>query len=579
LTFTCHPLDGPSLENNLVLSDLYKGYDCGGETLDNTGNNRVLQRLDYWLQNCQKNHPSCARDIDSDVYPPRLLDVSKPVISLLPNTASIIGAPYVALSHSWGPNPRHLTLNAQNFAMLCESIPEDTLHPTFRNAVEVTRRLGIKYLWIDSLCIIQKDVNDWYGHVGIMGSIYENCTLNVAAAIGFDASAGCFASRDPIEFAPCVVNVRKVTSIDDANGKEPVIQREATPSPHLLAPELLFAEGIDHFHLDTRGWVCQERLLSPRTVHFAKQLFWECSESQNVCEMVPEGVFSLPKADEFSYDGEAVGIDFSWGTMQFEEKTSPYNWKTPKKEDQYERWLKTLNGYAQRKLTKSSDKLPAIGGIAKRTATVLDDEYWAGIFRKRLPDALLWSCVQERRPKHGRSNDEFFAPSWSWASINSDLDFTPLVGENHRQLCTVLGCHLQPVDPQNPFGQIHSAALTIRGPFITFHRKLLDKSDNWSYHFASLKLKGFAGKKQLLYFDFDPCTLTCADLALLVLRENARPYTYPGSGDMEEAGLVLAPDPKIPKTRFIRIGVFKGVEYDEKDRKGKYRYCKDVTIV
>jgi hypothetical protein len=563
----------------LGLLDLYRGYDYCSDTLNNTGNDKVLQRLVFWLQNCQKNHPLCARDNDPAVYPPRLLDVSKAVVFLVPDTTKIIGTPYVALSYSWGPNPQHLILTAQNITTLCECIPDDTLHPTFRNAVEITRKLGMDYLWIDSLCIIQRDVNDWLRHLPIMGSIYQNCTMNVAAAIGFDASAGCFASRNPIEVAPCVVHLQKVTSIDAANGKDPIIQRESTPSPHLLVPEPLFAEGIDHFHLDTRGWVCQERLLSPRTVHFANQLFWECSESQNVCEMVPEGAFSLPKADEFAFMGEAIGVNFSWGTMQFEERTSPYDWRTPKKEDQYERWLKTLNGYVQRKLTKSSDKLPAIGGIAKRTAVILDDEYWAGMFRKHLPDALLWSCQQERRPKHGRSNDVFFAPSWSWASLNSDLDFTPLAESNNRQLCTILGCQIDLVDAENPFGQVTSAALTLRGPFLSFRRKLLDRSENWTYHFADLHLKGFAGKGQLLYFDFDPCTLTCSDISLLVIRENSRPTTYPGSGDMEEAGLILAPDPVHPETRFIRIGVFKGIEYDEEDRKDKYKHYAEVTIV
>jgi hypothetical protein len=580
-TFTCHPLEKSSLQSSSATFDLYEGYKSGGDILNNTGNDKVLGRLNYWLQNCLKNHPSCSGDKDLDVYPPRLLDVSKPMVTLLADTSKIIGTPYSALSHSWGPDPQHLILTTENVTTLCECIPDDALHPTFRHAVDISRKLGIDYLWIDSLCIIQKNAQDWFEHLPIMGSIYQNCTINIAAAHGFDASAGCFSARNPIEIAPCVIELRKVTAIDNDDGKDPVIQREAVPSPHLLVPETLMAEGVDHFHLDTRGWVCQERLLSPRTVHFAKQLFWECSGSQNVCETIPEGVSNdiLPKQDEFPFMGEAIGTGFSWGTMEFDEITTPYSWKAPKTEDQYEQWLKTLHGYVQRMLTKSSDKLPAIGGIAKRTATVLDDEYLAGLFRSRLPDALLWSCVQERRPKHGRSGDNFFAPSWSWAGINGDLDFTPLAESKSRELCTVVECHITFIDAENSFGQVSSAALTLRGPFLSFPRRLLDDPENWVYHFGNLHLQGFAGKKQLLYFDFDPSSLTCETLSLLVIRENSRPTTYPGSGDMEEAGLILAPDPSNPETQFIRVGVFKGIEYEEEDRKDKYLRCAEVTIV
>jgi hypothetical protein len=585
IIFTCHPLDQPSPSTSTAEHDLYTAYGPDDNAFINTGNAGALGRLNYWFRNCVKNHHTCSGETDPTVYPPRLLDVSKPVVSLVRDTSTLNRAPYVALSHSWGPNPQHLILTTDNQAAMQEHIKDEALHPTFRDAVEITRKLGIDYLWIDSLCIIQAGgdhAKDWLGHAAIMGSIYQNCVINIAAAHGFDASAGCFATRDPAAVAPCEVKLRKVTAINAEDEEKPTVEREANSTTHLLVPESLFAEGVDHFHLDTRGWVCQERLLSPRTIHFAKdQLFWECSGSPNVCEMIPEGVRNdtLPKADEFLYTGDAVGTGFSWGTMQFEERTTPFSWKAPNPKEQYEWWLKTLHGYVKRSLTKSSDKLPAIGGIAERTAAALDDKYLAGLFQAQLPDALLWSCVQETRPTHARSKDSFYSPSWSWSSLNGDIDFTPLVDSESRHLCTVLGSHVHFIDPKNPFGQVSSASLKLRGPLLSFPRKLLDDPDNWVYHFGSLRLKGFVGKQQLLYFDFDPCTLGCDTLSLLAVRENSRETTYPGSGNMEEAGLILAPDPARPHTQYIRVGVFKGTEYDKEDRKKKYSHCKEVTIV
>lgn len=585
LTFTCHPLDPDVLDPDYDASQCYHGFGRGDDTLTSTGSARSLDRVRYWLQTCVNSHQRCTGDADPAVYPPRLLNLREGRVQLIVDTSNMKETPYAALSHSWGPNPQQLLLTTDNHSALSERIDEAALPPTFRDAIHITRELKIDYLWIDSLCIIQRGglhVQDWLGHSAIMGSIYQNCAVNIAAADGHDARAGCFVSRNTAEIAPCVVSLQKVTAIASADEDDPWIKCDENLTPHLLVPEPLLSGNVGQFHLDSRGWVCQERLLSPRTIYFTKdQLFWECSGSQNVCETVPEGVSNkiLPPQDEFLYGGDAIGADFGWGTMKFDEIFPPYSWKAPDPKQQYDWWLKTVHGYVRRNLTKYSDKLPAIGGIAQRTAKVLNDEYWAGMFRSHLPDALLWSCVRERRPTNAKNMDNFFAPSWSWAGLHAELDFTPLAEENNKCLCAVVGSKIELVDPENPYGQAVSASLTLRGPFLSFDRKLLDNPKNWVYHFGQLKLKGFASKKQLLYFDFDPCTLDCSSLALLVIRENARPSTYPGSGDMEEAGLVLAPIVGDGQERFIRIGVFKGVEYYEEDRKKKYKRYAEVTVV
>ncbi|KIV99386.1 uncharacterized protein PV09_08931 [Verruconis gallopava] len=585
LTFTCHPLQADDLDTGSGALNLYDGFEKGNYSLRNTGSLQSLQRVQRWLQNCVQNHKECSRDRDTAVYPPRLLCLKNSKIRLVRDTSSMIGTPYAALSHSWGPNPQQLILTTDNQYELSDAIPENVLPQTFLDAIEVTRKLDLDYLWIDSLCIIQAGSNhvaDWLGHSAIMGSIYQNCTVNIAAAHGHDARAGCFVDRDPCEIAPCVVQLRRVTRIEVGDDGEFSLCRDEEHTPHLLVPEPLLTDNVGHFHLDTRAWVCQERLLSPRTIHFGqKQLFWECGSSQNVCETVPGGVAidDLPKPDEFPYMGEAIGVGFSWGTMRFEQSVPPYSWRSPSAELQYEHWLKTLHGYVQRNLTKSSDKLPAIGGIAQKTAEVLNDTYLAGLFKSKLPDALLWSRVQKHKPTGGRSQDQFFAPTWSWASLNGDLDFTPLAEENSKQLCTIIASQIEPRDAMNPYGQILTASLTIKAPFVRFEKALLDDPKSWIYHFAQLQLKGLAGKQQLLYFDFDPCTLQCRTLFLIVLRENARPTTYPGSGNMEEAGLILAPVVEGNAECFVRIGVFKGIEYYGHQKKADYDRYAEFTII
>lgn len=588
LTFTCHPTSPPSGNGG----SFYAGFALGDTSLASTGSARCLEKINHWMKDCLQNHPLCAQDPEPAIYPSRLLDLRGPKISIVSDTSQLreTKTPYATLSYSWGPNPQQLTLTTDNQYELYAHVAEDALQPTFLDAIQVTRSLGLGFLWIDSLCIIQageEHGSDWLGQSAIMGSIYQNCAVNIAAADGRDAQAGCFMTREPRGVVPCVVELRKATVVEGAGTDNHGIKRETAPTTHLLVPEPLLGDGVGHFHLDSRAWVCQERLLSPRTVYFGRgQLFWECSSLQNVSETVPAGIAtaSLPKPDEVPYmgerigGGEAIGIDFSWGTPQFDVTIRPYGWKAPDAAHQYEWWLKILHGYVRRNLTEVSDKLLAIGAIAERTAGVLGDEYLAGLFRARMPEALLWSCARERRPREARSEKTFYAPSWSWASLTGDLDFTPLADKNSRCLSRIVSCKVDLVDPQNQYGQVREAVLAVEGPFISFDRALL--AGNWTYHFVSLKLKGFASKTQLLYFDFDPSTLECNTFSLLVLRENARPRTYPTSGDMEEAGLILAPDPKDVKDRFVRIGVFKGIEYNYNEtREWKYAEKAEVKIV
>jgi hypothetical protein len=163
--------------------------------------------------------------------------------------------------------------------------------------------------------------------------------------------------------------------------------------------------------------------------------------------------------------------------------------------------------------------------------------------------------------------------------LNGNIDFTPLVDSESRQLCKVLESQIELINPGNPYGQVRFAFLKLKGLCLPFPRSPLEDPKNWVYYFGDLRLKGLAGQNQLLYFDFDPSTLDCSTLSLFVVHENSRVTTYPGSGNMEEAGLILAPDPANPSTQFIRIGVFKGMEYEEEDRKSKYANCLEVITV
>ena len=168
---------------------------------------------------------------------------------------------YIALSHCWGQLQEDETFCTyrSNIAALCESIDFDKLPKTFQDAVTVTRELGVQYLWVDSLCIIQKDADDWDIESKKMEKVFGSAYCTIAASSAKDSTEGFLSPRSPIQYV-------KV--------------------PYTSDTSLYICDSIDNFHRDVeegelskRGWVLQERALSHRTIHFTKkQTYWECGQ-------------------------------------------------------------------------------------------------------------------------------------------------------------------------------------------------------------------------------------------------------------------------------------------------------------
>lgn len=174
-----------------------------------------------------------------------------------------ISGRYATLSHCWGENPSFFVLTSDSLRDLCINVPYDRLPKTFQDAITVTRSLGISYLWIDSLCILQSGCGsneDWQKHARLMSLIYANGAVNIAADNGASSHEGLFVSRIPELI------------------KHPIFEWLSGTSYQLC--DVKNYAAIDESVLYTRGWVFQERLLSPRVIHFGKeQVYWECRET------------------------------------------------------------------------------------------------------------------------------------------------------------------------------------------------------------------------------------------------------------------------------------------------------------
>ena len=109
--------------------------------------------------------------------------------------------PYACLSHCWGPSPRRpqsniLKTKRSTLEQFKIEVPWHELTKTFKDAIEICRRLNIDYLWIDSLCILLDSVDDWSQNATEVGSIYENALLTIAATRSKEGCEGCYSTTD-----------------------------------------------------------------------------------------------------------------------------------------------------------------------------------------------------------------------------------------------------------------------------------------------------------------------------------------------------------------------------------------------
>lgn len=269
VTLELHPLQGLHLRT----AQLAAGYEYPSKTDAES----VAKLVEFWYHQCTIQHPECASQVSS-YQPPRLVEIRKGGFRLVVPSDCGMRDPYATLSHCWGDAPDFLKLTSTNIEQLRRWNPTDRLPQTFQDAVHLCYHLQIKYLWIDSLCILQSgegSTGDWSLHVTEMRTIYSNGILNIAASCAAASNEGMHTSRNPNFIRPAIIQGNNRFGLSN--------------EPHLLVRREFLEPGHSCPPLNKRGWVFQERLLSPRVVHFEReQVFWECSVS-TLCETYPAG--------------------------------------------------------------------------------------------------------------------------------------------------------------------------------------------------------------------------------------------------------------------------------------------------
>ncbi|OSS48213.1 hypothetical protein B5807_07841 [Epicoccum nigrum] len=368
---------------NLQMTGVDDSWTPRPTSLNQTVNN--LELMTNWLRMCKENHHECSKPTSS-FLPTRLIDVrafkNNKDVRLVESAAIVkehyMLPPYLTLSHCWGKT-NLITTTGATVRSRKDRIAFVELSQTFRDAVELTRQLDQRYLWIDSLCIVQDDEDDWAREAARMAKVYGNSLCTLAALSSADGRGGCHLEAD-IQRSLNNRFFDYVTSLEDPGVR--LFPKEPTD---WTADYNGTKDGQEQMTspLRYRAWVLQERELSRRSIHFGKnQLLWECKEIK--------GSAQLP-----------------WRETQRKSGLK----HTPE-------WFRLIEDYTLRGLTKSSDKLPAVAGVADENQ-VHNGHYLAGLWSNQFPAALMWQSMDPYAKRH----EAYRAPSWSWASIKGQVSY------------------------------------------------------------------------------------------------------------------------------------------------------------
>ncbi|KAF6822667.1 hypothetical protein CMUS01_10996 [Colletotrichum musicola] len=350
------------------------------------------------------------------------------------------GVKYLTLSHRWD-NLEPTVLTWETMTEFEEQIPVSNLSATFKDAIQITRCLGFRYIWIDSICINQADTVERASEISRMERIYRNSELNLSATTG---ETGLNLPRNPKSVLPIVQRTNISNSQDPMNGAAGYLVISGGP----------FETFVDLGPLNSRAWVLQERLLAPRVLHFCQNMvYWECpclraSEVDSLGEMDYE---KLAKYDDHRYN---IKRNFAAVSMKADVARGHDNASWVAHLEPFYHVVRSY--YFSTQLTYPHDRLTAISGIAKWFMARLglpSESYLAGIWRETLPGCLLWSVYSLSR--EGATRDPEAAPSWSWASVitagHLDLAF------RYRDM----------VDPHPLFQDLHTVMIPKNGDRFT----------------------------------------------------------------------------------------------------------------
>ncbi|KAL9617163.1 MAG: hypothetical protein Q9160_008017 [Pyrenula sp. 1 TL-2023] len=329
---------------------------------------------------------------------PRLIDVDRRCLTMAQEDQS-----WVCVSYVWGRTNATRLLRSNIHAFSAPgSLTPDILPAIAEDALQVTRGLGEKFLWIDSLCIVQDDMDDKGCYIAQMDSIYALATVVITAASCVNANSHLpgvrTGSRHEEQEPFAIRKVPLVQSLDPVRGVKADLRTGRAGS--------YLGDTI----WDTRAWTLQERFLASRCLVFTnEQVYWECEEAF-WCE---DSFCDFPHISPDPHRSSLCGgeLNLTWNS---DVPTFDHFYRT------------VLEEYSRRSLTYDSDGLNAFSGIIRAFERSAGQPFFWGMPTAFLESTLAWgSRNYSLRRRNGNelsiheARKANWFPSWSWAGWTS----------------------------------------------------------------------------------------------------------------------------------------------------------------
>ena len=377
-----------------------------------TNSLETFDLVQIWVNHCLRNHLVCSSYAELSFDPPtRVIDVGPLDGSQIPRIHISSDADKnmrcLTPSHCWG-DANVAKLMQSNYKEFLSGFSGQQLPSTCQDAIYVARRLNQRYLWIDSLCIIQDNDQDWQKEARMMSRIYQSSICTIAASAADNSFAGCFVPRNPLAYQPCVLPGD--------------LGLRTSPRPYYrdFDPPL-------HF----RAWVLQERLLCARTLRFGSAgIEWECQQ----CEASDQFPCGVPRYELDCSDSNLMAV--------FTDLQRPLPSSLISEEDTRRfltGWQEIVQIYSELNINLSSDEFIAFAGVVERIQRSTRFWYYFGLwlsFEKPslfllellwFADYPLFTNYPEGKFSHIGAYTTYvhkMRTPFSWASIDGDIDYS-----------------------------------------------------------------------------------------------------------------------------------------------------------
>ncbi|KAL7943716.1 HET domain-containing protein [Trichoderma barbatum] len=453
----------------------------------NTASEEAFKKATTWFRECNDTHGDCSAG-EIPEMPDRVLDIAAEDTTSGVKLVRTNGtrARYACLSHRWGKETSQAT--KQNVDALCGEVPWDYLSPTYQDSITFLRKFSkwhqeqygeeIRYIWIDSLCIIQDSKSDWKKHSLKMSDIYSNSSITLVESHELHTEKRLFQESFSRRRS-------KHVSIQDAEG----IDRELHYRHTIYHPA--FMVNDDDIPVWKRAWVFQERLLSRRLLIFGPdELSWQCA-SHHKCECGLDELETQTNKLMKDWGGDIHLPLHSASSRRDMQQTLGNN---PSHKQLRQAWRLVVESYSRLDYTFRSDTLFAIAGLAKNfNARLGGKEYFAGIWYDKLeqgeegsdwePQAetaldLLWRLAYFKDAQRDNLPEPAVPISWSWAYPECEVIYPFLNDEviNQYSLVASIGGAMNvpklPDDHEEPrdwvkddmYTEVPPSAIILAGP-------------------------------------------------------------------------------------------------------------------